>query len=155
MAAAAVTCGSPPSTPLPVPASSTACSTRHAAAPGGWTLAHDVALVYLSLVHGADAHLAEAESEASMRHLRAWFPNISGDDLTCLAEETMRVYMSEERGAMVQTAVETVRQSLKKREHVGLLNDLAALAHADGVLHPGEVAFIQRFAAYLGVRIDA
>ncbi len=135
--------------------SAPARSARHTAAPGGWTLAHDVALVYLSLTHGADAHLDETESQASLRHLRAWFPKICNDDLACLAEETMRVYMSEERGAMVQTAVETVRQSLKKGEHIGLLNDLADLAHADGVLHPGEVAFIQRFATYLGVKIDA
>ena len=122
------------------------------ASPGGWTIAHDVALVYLALSHGADADLAPVEATASRRHLRMWFPAISDDDLDCLAEETMRVYMGEDRSAMVETSAEAVRQGLRDGEHLGLLNDLADLAHADGVLHPGEVAFIQRFAEYLGVQ---
>ncbi len=122
--------------------------------PGGWTLAHDLALVHLALAHGADADLDAAETETSRQRLRAWFPDLPEDDLDCLVTETMRVYMGEERAAMVETSVESVRQSLKRGEYVGLLNDLADLAHADGILHPGEVAFIQRFARYLGVQAD-
>lgn len=118
---------------------------------GSWTTAHDVALVFLSLAHGTDADLAQGEMETAEARLQRWFPQLSADDLTRVTEDVMRVYLGLDRAAMVQTSAEAVRQALTPDERIGILNDLAELAHADGVIHPAEVAFIQQFARYLGV----
>lgn len=117
---------------------------------GAWTTAHDFALVFLSLTHGTDADLTPEETTTALDHLRKWFPDHS-PKIGGIATEAMRLYMGPNRNAMVQTSVESLRQALTPDERVGLLNDLAELAHADGQLIPGEVAFIQQFARYLGV----
>jgi uncharacterized tellurite resistance protein B-like protein len=115
-----------------------------------WTTAHDFVLVFLSLTHGTDADLTAEERRTTLDHLRKWFPERSGD-LGGITEDAMRLYMGPNRNAMVQTSVESLRQALTPEERIGLLNDLAELAHADGQVIPGEVAFIQQFARYLGV----
>ncbi len=117
---------------------------------GGWTTVHDFALVFLSLTHGTDANLSPEETRTTLAHLGKWFPE-QQPQLPGIATEAMRLYMGPNRDAMVQTAVESLRQALSPEERVGLLNDLAELAHADGQLIAGEVAFIQQFARYLGV----
>lgn len=117
---------------------------------GAWTTVHDFALVFLSLTHGTDANLSPEEARSTLEHLQRWFPE-RGPELPAVTADAMRLYMGPNRDAMVQTSVEALRQALSPDERVGLLNDLAELAHADGQLIPGEVAFIQQFARYLGV----
>lgn len=119
-------------------------------ASGAWTTVHDFALVFLSLTHGTDADLTPEERRTALAHLERWFPDHAAD-LGGIADDAMRLYMGTNRAAMVQTSVEALRQALSPEERIGLLNDLAELAHADGQIIPGEVAFIQQFARYLGV----
>ncbi len=118
------------------------------ASTGGWTPLHDVALIFLSLLHGTDATLDPSEVRAQRSRLKRWFPTAEPDAIQSAMDEVMLVYVSGSRDQMVQTAAEALRQTLSDEQRVGLLNDLADLAQADGVIAPGEVAFIQQLAAY-------
>lgn len=109
---------------------------------------HDVALLFLSLVHGTDAQLDPSEVKAQRQRLKRWFPSAQSDQIQGTMDEVMLMYLSGGRDQMVQTAAETLRQSLSFDQRVGILNDLADLASADGTIAPEEVAFIQQLAAY-------
>lgn len=109
---------------------------------------HDVALLFLSLLHGADAELEAAEVKAQRQRLRRWFPAAQPDQIQRTLDDVMLVYLGSGRDQMVQTAAEDLRQSLSPEQRVGILNDLADLASVDGTLSPGEIAFIQQLAAY-------
>ncbi len=118
------------------------------AAPFSWTPLHDVALLFLSLTHGADAELDEREIEVQRERLRRWFPRAAPEKMQKALNEVMLAYIGSARDQMVQTSAESLRQALTPQQRLGILNDLADLASADGVMAPGEVAFIQQLAAY-------
>lgn len=118
------------------------------AEPADWTSLHDVALLFLSLLHGADAHLDAREVAAQQQRLRRWFPRVPPDKVEQAMHEVMLVYVGTGRDQMVQTSAEALRQALSPEQRIGILNDLADLASADGEVAPGEVAFIQQLAAY-------
>ena len=109
---------------------------------------HDLALLFLSLLHGADANLDASEVKAQRQRLQRWFPAARPEQIQHTLDDVMLVYLGSGRDMMVQTAAEALRQSLSPEQRVGILNDLADLASVDGQLTPGEVAFIQQLAAY-------
>ena len=120
-----------------------------------WTPLHDVALLFLSLTHGADAQLDEREVEVQRERLRQWFPAAAPEKVQKAMHEVMLAYIGSARDQMVQTSAESLRQSLTPQQRLGILNDLADLASADGVMAPGEVAFIQQLAAYWNTTFTA
>lgn len=109
---------------------------------------HDVALLFLSLVHGTDAQLDPSEVKAQRQRLKRWFPSAQAEQIQGAMDQVMLMYLSGGRDQMVQTSAEALRQSLSFDQRVGILNDLADLASADGAIAPEEVAFIQQLAAY-------
>ncbi len=119
-----------------------------------WSALHDLALLFLSLIHGADAALDPREVAEQRERLKRWFPETEPQQIQTAMDEAMLVYVGSGRDQMVQTSVESLRQTLTSKQRVGILNDLADLASADGVLAPGEVAFIQQLATYWGYEGD-
>ena len=109
---------------------------------------HDLALLFLSLLHGADADLDANEVKAQRQRLKRWFPAARPEQIQHTLDDVMLVYLGSGRDQMVQTAAEALRQTLTPEQRLGILNDLADLASADGEVVPGEVAFIQQLAAY-------
>lgn len=116
-----------------------------------WTPLHDLALLYLSLVHGADADIAPAEMEVMATKLREWYPNAEGRQISQVTEDAMLVYVSESGHQMLETCVASLREHLEQGQRVAILNDLAEIASADGMLAPGEVSFIQELAEHWGL----
>lgn len=119
-----------------------------------WSPMHDLTLIYLALAHGADEEIAPAESEAIIEKLHAWFPDTHESAIQKATEEVMLVYVGEARDAMIETSAASLRESLPKDLRIGILNDLADLASADGAIVPGEVFFIQKLAQYWDVEED-
>lgn len=120
-----------------------------------WSPAHDLALVYLTLMHGADADIAEAEHDVMRERMRAWLPDHAEDLLTRVQEDVMLMYMSPRGSDMLDTSIESLAQTLSRTQRIAVLNDLAEIASADGVLKPGEVGFIQQLADYWEIAEDA
>lgn len=119
-----------------------------------WSPMHDLTLLYLALAHGTDADMDPAESEEIQLKLKVWFPDVSPSVIQKATDEVMLVYMGSSRDAMVELSAASLREVLVKDERIGVLNDLADLASADGTIVPNEVLFIQKLAQYWDVEKD-
>ena len=111
-----------------------------------WTPLHDLALIYLALTHGADAEIDPVEMETMSEKLQEWQPEMAAEHTHHVIEEVMLMYVSGASQNMLTTSVASLRQSLPRDQRVAVLNDLADLASADGMVVPGEVSFIQQLA---------
>ncbi len=120
-----------------------------------WTPLHDLALLYLALVHGADAQIAAAEMEVMATKLKDWYPHASGEQISRVTEDVMLVYVSESGHQMLEACVASLKEYLRKGQRIAILNDLAEIASADGLLAPGEVSFIQELALTWGIEGDS
>ena len=111
-----------------------------------WTPAHDLALIYLALTHGADADLDPNEMSMMAQKLHHWMPNTANNQIKSVLNEVMLVYLGGSRAQMLDTSVASLRESMPKGQRIAVLNDLADIASADGMIVPGEVGFIQHLA---------
>ena len=119
-----------------------------------WSPMHDLTLIYLALAHGTDADMDPSETEAIQRKLQEWFPDVSPSVVQKATEEVLLVYVGSSRDTMVELSAASLRDVLVKDERIGVLNDLADLASADGAIVPNEVLFIQKLAQYWDVEKD-
>lgn len=129
-------------------------SSHHDAATGDWSSLHDLGLIYLALTHGADAELDPSEAESMARRLRTWVPEANTEVVRKVLHEVMLAYMGAHAEQMLEASMASVREDLPKPKRIALLNDLAEIAAADGMVVPGEVQFIQHLAHYWEVDRD-
>ncbi len=116
--------------------------------PSEWSVLHDVALLYLALAHGTDLEIDPSEQVTMVEKLKAWYPEAGLWRIRQVLQEVMLTYLGEHSRQMVDAAIASIKASMSKKERIGVLNDLAELATADGVIVPGEVSFIQQVARY-------
>lgn len=116
--------------------------------PSEWSVLHDVALLYLALTHGTDFDIDPAEQVAMVERLKTWYPEVGPYRARKILQEVMLTYLGEHSRQMIDAAMASIKASMSKDERIGVLNDLAELATADGTLVPGEVSFIQQLASY-------
>lgn len=119
-----------------------------------WSPLHDLALIYLALTHGADADLDPSELDAMSVKLNDWQPGTGMKRIQKVMNEVLLVYMSPQRDDMIDTAVVSVYESMPKPTRIAVLNDLADIASADGVIVGGEISFIQDLARRWDVEGD-
>lgn len=119
-----------------------------------WTVAHDLALIYLALTHGADEELDSSEVDAMSRKLAKWHADFSVDGIRKIMSEVMLVYVGSSGEQMLETSIASVADSMPKSSRIAILNDLADIATADGTIVMGEVDFIQQLARDWGVDQD-
>ncbi len=111
-----------------------------------WTPLHDLGLIYLSLTHGADAELEPSEMEAMSIKLSDWQPEAQQSQIRRVMNDVLLAYMSPHRDELLDTAVVSVYDSMERNRRVRVLNDLADIASADGIIVGGEISFIQDLA---------
>ncbi|HMB92147.1 MAG TPA: TerB family tellurite resistance protein [Rhodothermales bacterium] len=113
-----------------------------------WSPLHDLALIYLALAHGTDMEIDTSEQEKMIERLNAWNVDAASARPEKIMDEVMLTYMSDHSREMVEASMVALKESMDRNERVAVLNDLADLASADGLLVPGEIAFIQQLAAF-------
>jgi len=116
--------------------------------PSDWSMLHDVALLYLALAHGTDMEIDPSEQVTMVEKIKAWYPEFGARQVEQVMQEVMLTYLGEHSRHMVDAAMASIKASMNKEERIGVLNDLADLATADGALVPGEISFIQLLAWY-------
>ena len=116
--------------------------------PSEWSVLHDVALIYLALAHGTDLEIDPSEQATMVEKLKAWYPEAGAWRIRQVLQEVMLTYLGEHSRQMVDAAMASIKASMSKEERIGVLNDLAELATADGTIVPGEVSFIRQLASY-------
>ncbi len=119
-----------------------------------WTALHDLALIYLALTHGADAELDTSEMDAMALKLKSWNEGFDVERIRKVMSEVMLVYMSGSSDQMLEAAIASVGASMSKPRRIAVLNDLADIASADGMIVMGEVNFIQQLAREWDVERD-
>lgn len=119
-----------------------------------WTVAHDLALIYLALTHGADEELDASEVDAMSRKLAEWHEDFNVEGIRKIMSEVMLVYVGSSGEQMLETSIASVADSMSKSTRIAILNDLADIATADGTIVMGEVDFIQQLARDWGVDQD-
>ncbi len=111
-----------------------------------WSTVHDLGLIYLALTHGADAEMDPDEVRLMLEKLQEWNPESTPGQLARVMQDVMLVYVGGSGKQMLETSVATVKHFLPKKQRVAVLNDLADIASADGMIVPGEVSYIQHLA---------
>lgn len=113
-----------------------------------WSALHDLALLYLFLAHATDAQLDASEKETMVERLTTW-QSISDDQrLAQVIDEALLIYMGSHSHDMLNTVMVSLKEAMSIPDRIAILNDLAALASADGKLIPTEVGFIQDLANF-------
>jgi uncharacterized tellurite resistance protein B-like protein len=119
-----------------------------------WTPVHDLALIYLALTHGADDALEASEVDAMAAKLRGWSTDLNIERIKKVMNDVMLVYMGGAGDQMLETAIASVGETMSKPRRIAVLNDLADIASADGMIVMGEVNFIQQLARDWDVEND-
>lgn len=119
-----------------------------------WTVAHDLALIYLALTHGADDELDASEIDAMSKKLSEWNTHSSREAVKKIMREVMLVYVGSSGDQMLEASIASVADEMSKPSRIAILNDLADIATADGTIVMGEVDFIQQLARDWGVDRD-
>jgi uncharacterized tellurite resistance protein B-like protein len=116
-----------------------------------WTPLHDLALVYLALMHRPDNEINPAEMATMIEKLHGWHPVTDPDLVGKVVQDVLLIYMSGASEQMVETSAASLRETLPRNQRLAVLNDLADIAFADGSIVPGEVSFIQQLALDWGI----
>jgi len=122
--------------------------------PDDWGTLHDLALLYLFLAHATDDDLNPVERSTILERLHAWRPKVAASRIDKILNEVMLTYMGTYGRDMLDMSIASLKESLHSERRVEVLNDMATLATVDGVLAPGEIAFIQRLARFWDVEDD-
>lgn len=106
-----------------------------------------LAFLYLAMGHGADNYLSGAELEAITDRLHTRYPDHDRAEVQDVVGEAMAVYMESED--VVGTATELIvslRDSLSKTQREAVLDDVLAVAEADGVVLQNERTLLSSLA---------
>ena len=120
-----------------------------------WSRAHDLALVYFALAYGTDSDLSEDELETTIKSLHAWRPDLSGDEAREIALEALAVLLDADSSDEVVAAIDRLQESLSGEERERALNDIVAIARADGIMLGRERTFISHVAGAWGIKEQA
>jgi len=115
---------------------------------------HDLALIYQALAHSTDERLSIQEVNAIAVKLNAWDEGFDLDRIKTIMHEVMLVYVGGTAQQMLEASIASLAQSLPKERRIKILNDLADIATADGVIVIGEVNFIQHLARAWDIEKD-
>jgi uncharacterized tellurite resistance protein B-like protein len=112
-------------------------------------LLHDLALLGLTVAHGADGEVHRDELRAMWAELEAWAPGRDPALVKNVLREAALSYangLDDERlGAMLGR----LRAGLGEEERARVVAGLRAIAAADGVVRPAEEALVAHVAAVL------
>lgn len=116
----------------------------------GWTSVHDIALIYLTCMHGADDEIDRNEYSL-VRELIG--RRVQGSDLepAKVLDDVLLMYVSQSAYDMVNNSIASISEQSGKDTQISILKDLADIVAADGIISPGEVHFVATVAREWGL----
>jgi len=114
-------------------------------------LLHELALLYLGLAHGVDAHLSPAEHAEMVARLRKWQPQHDPALLAHVLREAALTYFDESSTSRLDEAARILGASLEVDVKQEIWNDLREVARADGFLLQNETGFLATIATRWGL----
>lgn len=114
-------------------------------------LLHELALLYLGLAHGVDAHLSPAEQGEMVARLRKWQPQHDPALLAHVLRDAALTYFDEAGRDRLEEAARTLGAALEAEVRQEIWNDLREVARADGTLMEQEGGYLALLATQWGV----
>lgn len=106
-----------------------------------------LAFLYLAMGHGTDNYLSGAELDAITDRLHARYPGLDRAAVQDVVGEAIAVYMeSENFSGTAMDRIASIRDGLSPRQRKAILDDLLAVAEADGVVLKNERSLLASLA---------
>ncbi len=107
-----------------------------------WTLLHDIGLIYIILAHSTDNNLSDKEIAVLVDRTRDWQPEWTEEAVRVVLRQALAYYGSNPGSEALQRSVLSIGHRLPLVQRLALVNDLFAIAEADGALLDAERAMI-------------
>jgi uncharacterized tellurite resistance protein B-like protein len=122
-----------------------------------WTLLHDIGLLAIAIAHGSDGGIDRQEISSMMARLGGWRPDLDSDDLQAVIRTALEVFSEVNLVEVLQQCAVSVRERLPHALRLIVLDDLIAVAEADGTMNRNEADMIGSLAQawQLEIRIEA
>lgn len=114
-----------------------------------WSLLHDVALLYLTAMHGPDDEIHAAESDTIKGLLRTRSGGAGNVDR--VFDEVMLMYVGSSGDEMIAASIASLGQSLSQRQRRDVLQELTQIATADGLVYESEIQLLAEIANRWGI----
>ncbi len=118
-----------------------------------WGLIHELAFLHIVVAHSANNDLASEEIDVMVERLHEWQPELSREDVRDVIRRSLQVYAEEPEQSLIQESVETLKEALPIVQRLTVLDDLNAVAHADGGLSRNEREMIMYLARAWDVNV--
>lgn len=114
-----------------------------------WSELHDVAMLYLSCMHGADSEIDKSELDLVLNLLggRANGPKRASE----IMDDVLLMYVGNTGPEMLGASIASLAESMNDDQRLDVLQELADIASADGMVYPNEVQFIVQVAKQWGL----
>ncbi len=112
--------------------------------PQAWDVVHDLAYLFLVLAYGTDHELSAPEVQIILNKLKEWQADRSEEQVRAVLQAAMERYSQGADEASLVASIEAVRDALPEAQRMAVLNDLIAIANADGVFLDSEEDLINR-----------
>ncbi len=113
-----------------------------------WSSQHDLALLYLALLHGAEAG---PDEDVVRERLMRRYPKAGAVRLNRVLDRAMLVYIGTAGEQMLEVAVAALGQALPRAARRAVLDDLARIASTSEGVVPAGLAFIEELAREWGL----
>ena len=120
----------------------------------GWTPVHDLALVYLEIVHGTDEDIRESEVDAIAQKIREWLPDSNEADVMKVVRDAMEAYVQGPDKRLFEESVDTLKKVVPVHQRPALLADLNYVARADGAVSTKEQAMVEMLASSWDIELS-
>lgn len=104
----------------------------------GWTLLHDLALLYLAIAEEGDQELSAEEVDQILSRLELWHADLNRKRAAELLEEAGERLLATDRAEAVESSLSVLYDALDEGLLRHILYDLKQVAFADGVYDEAE-----------------
>ena len=111
-----------------------------------WTEAHDLSLLYLTLMHGTEQEMGDFEVRMVAACLEARCPDLDPISARRILDYVLLIFISKTGRLMLETTIASLAKSMARPDRLAVVQDLVNIASSDGIVMPKEIQFITHVA---------
>ncbi|MEM6645037.1 MAG: TerB family tellurite resistance protein [Bacteroidota bacterium] len=111
-----------------------------------WTEAHDLSLLYLTLMHGTEQEMGDFEVRMVAACLEARCPDLDPITARRILDYVLLIFISRTGQLMLETTIASLAKSMARPDRLAVVQDLVNIASSDGIVMPAEMQFISHVA---------
>ena len=112
-----------------------------------WSVLHDIAFLFIVMAHGADGELVDPEIAVMVERLSQWSPDLTESGVRAVLRSALEYYSTGPEAFDLEATVESVSDALPKAQRLVVLDDLMAIAEADGQFRTEEEEILETLSA--------